>query len=107
MIALVPLLQMLGDVIEPISRHQPLFPGSCNGRRLEARPIRAAPMGGGPGPVFNSLAEEAHPCRSDRARAGARVSASCGRSAWPPPDADLDVGLVNGNRPAVRLAKGP
>jgi len=59
MIALDPLLQVLGDVMERIARQEPLFPGCCNGRRIGSSPIRADPIGREQGLVLQHLAEEA------------------------------------------------
>src|SRR6478752_6347983 len=59
MVALDPLLQVLGDVMERIARQEPLFPGCCNGRRVGSGPIRADPIGRKQGLVFQHLAEEA------------------------------------------------
>jgi len=59
MVALDPLLQVLGDVMQRISRQQPVFPGGCDGRRIGSGPIRADPIGRKQGLVFQHLAEEA------------------------------------------------
>ena len=59
MVALDPLLQVLGDVMERISRQQPLFPGGCDGRRIGSGPIRADAIGREQRLVFQHLAEEA------------------------------------------------
>ena len=83
MIALDPLLQVLGDVMERISRQQPVFPGGCDGRRV----------GSGP-----------RPCQSGRVRVRAGLSASCGRSAWPLPDRAWPSGE---SRPACRACRWP
>ena len=44
-ITLNPLLQVLGDVMEWISRQEPLFPGGRDGRRVGAGTICADPVG--------------------------------------------------------------
>ena len=59
MIALDPLLQVLGDVMQRIFWQEPLFPGCCNGRRIRSGPVRADPIGREQGLVFQHLAEEA------------------------------------------------
>ena len=44
-IALDPLLQVLGDVMERILRQEPVFPGCHDGRRVRAGPVCADPVG--------------------------------------------------------------
>jgi hypothetical protein len=59
MVALDPLLQVLGDVMQRVSRQQPVFPGGCDGRRVGAGPVCADPVGSQQGLVLQHLAEEA------------------------------------------------
>ena len=103
MIALDPLLQVLGDVMERILRQETFFPGGHDGRRIGAGPVGADPVGREQGLVLQHLAEEAL----------GRVEIACGgeeevdRRAVlvdgpvqiAPLAADLDVRLVAANRP--------
>jgi hypothetical protein len=59
MIALDPLLQMLGDVMQRLVRQQPVFPGGRDGRRVGTGPVCADPVGRQQGLVLQHLAEEA------------------------------------------------
>jgi hypothetical protein len=44
-VALDPLLQVLGHVVDRGARQEPGFPGFCNSRRVETGPICADPVG--------------------------------------------------------------
>src|SRR3954464_10052539 len=55
MIALDPLLQVLGDVMQRVFRQEPVFPGACDGRRVGAGPIRADPVGREQGMLLSIL----------------------------------------------------
>ena len=59
MVALDPLLQVLGDVMQRIFRQEPLFPGGRDGRRVGAGAVRADPVRCKQGLVLQHLAEEA------------------------------------------------
>ena len=59
MIALDPLLQVFGDVMQRILRQEAVFPGSRYGRRIGTGPVCADPVGRQQGLVLQHLAEEA------------------------------------------------
>jgi hypothetical protein len=59
MIALDPLLQVLGDVMQRVLRQEPLFPGGRYGGRIGTGPVCADPVGRQQGLVLQHLAEEA------------------------------------------------
>ena len=59
MIALDPLLQVLGDVMQRIVRQEPVVPGGCDGWRIGAGPVCADPVGRQQGPVLQHLAKKA------------------------------------------------
>ena len=59
MVALDPLLQVLGDVMQRILRQEPVFPGGRDGRRIGTGPVCADPVGREQGLVLQHLAEEA------------------------------------------------
>src|SRR5690348_964867 len=58
-IARDPLLQVLGDVMQWISRQESVFPGCREGRRVRAGPVCADPVGREQGLPLEHLAEEA------------------------------------------------
>src|SRR3954464_14582159 len=58
-VALDPLLQMLGDVMHRRARQEPVFPGCRDGGWVGPRPIGADPVRGEQRLVFQRLAEEA------------------------------------------------
>ena len=62
MVALDPLLQVLGDVMQRIFRQKSLLPGGCDGRRIGTGPVRANPVRRKQGPALQHLAEEALGC---------------------------------------------
>jgi hypothetical protein len=109
MVALDPLLQVLGDIVERILRQEPVFPGGRNGRRVGAGPVRADPVGSQQGLILQHLAEEALGCpqvaRGGEQKIDRRAVFVDGPVQVAPLAADLDVRLVNANRPAMRLAK--
>src|SRR4051812_46145513 len=83
---------------------------SCDGRRIGAGPVCTDPVGREQGLVFEHLAEEAlgrlqvaFRCQEEVNGRAVLVDSPVQVS---PLAADLDVRLVNANRPAVRLAKG-
>ena len=59
MVALDPLLQVLGDIVERILREQPVFPGGRDGRRVGTGPVCTDPVGSQQGLVLQHLAKEA------------------------------------------------
>ena len=59
MVALDPLLQVLGDVVDRRARQEPVFPGCGNGGWVGPRPIGADPVRGEQRLLFQRLAEEA------------------------------------------------
>src|SRR3954449_10317986 len=59
MVALDPLLQVLGDVMQRIFWQEPLFPGCGNGRRIGSGPVGTDPVRREQGSVLQHLAEEA------------------------------------------------
>src|SRR5690242_8504420 len=102
MVALDPLLQVLGDVMQRIAWQEPRFPGCCNGRRIGSGPLRADPVGREQGLVLQHLAEEALG-RSEIARGGEQevdryAVLVDGPVQVAPLATDLEVGLVNANR---------
>src|SRR3954452_13038772 len=110
MIALDPLLQVLSDVMQRIFWQEPLFPGCGNGRRIGSGPIGADPVRREQGSVLQHLAEEAFGRLQIALRRQEKVDRDAvlvdGPVEVAPLAADLDVGLVNANRPTVRLAEG-
>src|SRR3954452_19505201 len=58
-VALDPLLQVLGDVMDRHTRQEPLLPSRRDGRRIGARTIGTDPIRGEQRLVFQRLAEEA------------------------------------------------
>src|SRR3954467_14470159 len=58
-VALDPLLQVLGHVMDWHTRQEPIFPGCRDGGRIGPRAVRADPVGGEQRLVFQRLAEEA------------------------------------------------
>src|SRR4051794_490658 len=107
MIALNALLQVLCDVMQRISRQEPLFPGCGNGRWMGSGPIRADPVGREQGMLLQHLAEEAlgrlQVARGGEQKVDRRAMLVDGPVQVSPLAADLDIGLVNANRPAVWL----
>ncbi len=110
-IALDPRLQMLGEVMERILREEPLFPGGRDGRRVGAGPACADPVGRKQGLVRQHLAKEAlgglEIARGGEQEVDGRAVLVNGPVQIAPLTADLDVCLINANRPAMRFAEGP
>src|SRR5689334_19676927 len=96
--------------MERILRQETVFSGSRNGRWIGASPVGADPVGRKQGLVLQHLTEEA----LGRVQVALRCQEEVDRGAVlvdgpvqvAPLAADLDVGLVNANRPAVRFAEG-
>ena len=78
---------------------------------LGSGPVRSDPVGREQGLVLQHLAEEAlgglEVARSSEQEIDRRAALVDGPVQVSPLAADPDVGLVNANRPAMRLAKGP
>jgi len=110
MIALDPLLQVLGDVVERISWQETVFPSGCDGRRIGAGPICADPIGREQGLVLQHFAKEALGRLQIALRSQEEIDRDAVLADGPvqisPLTADLDVGLVNANRAAVGFAEG-
>ena len=83
MVALDPLLQVLGDVMQRILRQEPVFPGGRDGRRIGAGPVCADPVGREQGLVFQHLAEEALGRLQVALRRQEEVDRVCRACRWP------------------------
>jgi hypothetical protein len=97
-VALDPLLQVLGHVVNRGARQEPVFPGCGNGGWVGPRPIGADPVGGEQRLVFQRLAEEALGGLQVALRGEQEVDRVSvlvdGPVQVAPLAADLDVGLV-------------
>src|SRR4051794_26463789 len=110
-VALDPLLQVLGDVMHRRARQQAVFPGCRDGGRVGPRPIGTDPVGGEQRLVLQRLAEEALgglqvALRGEQEVDGRAVLVD-GAVEIAPLAPDLDVGFVDADRAAMGFAEGP
>jgi hypothetical protein len=109
-VALDPLLQVLGDVVQWRACQEAGPPGGRDGRRIGASAIGADPVRGEQRLILPRLAEEAlgrlQVAVGGQQEVDGRAMLVDGPVQIAPLAADLDVGLVDAHGPAVRLAEG-